>query len=113
MSIQVLHSETPVARKAHQCSLCYRTIEPGEKYDRQHSVFDGRAYAFKSCAHCQALVDIIGWDRLSWDDEGYSADSISEFEPASVAEARLIVGWRHKWRHRSGDLWAVPETEQR
>lgn len=113
MSVTVIASENPVARKEHQCALCGRTIRPGERYNRQRNVWDGDPYVFKSCAHCHWLVTKGCPDSLrefiDWADEGYTTDTIWDWEPSTVAEARLLVGFRRKWTRRDGSLYPVPD----
>lgn len=110
--MQTIDRRRPVARKAHRCSMCSRTIEPGEKYSRSFTVDSGDVWAWKECEHCEAMVCIL-WKYFEWYafDEGYNADAMGEFEPSTIAEARLQVYWRHGWRRRDGSLYPVP-TEQ-
>ena len=44
------------ARKAHQCSLCYEAIKPGDTYTRQTNVDDGNIWTWKTDARCTELV---------------------------------------------------------
>lgn len=106
----MIASEHPVARKEHECSLCHRTIRPGERYNRQRSVGDDGPYVFKDCAHCEALVKILN-DEGDWYDtwEGYTEYDVAEFELTTVQTARLKVMWRRKWTRRDGALYPVPE----
>lgn len=107
--IETLHQGQRKARKAHHCSLCGRTIEPGETYEYQINIYDEHIYTWKECAHCDAMrcrIDFSGW--AGYPDEGIDADDIGEYEPRSIAEARLIVGWRTKWRRKDGTLREVP-----
>jgi hypothetical protein len=78
----VLASENPVARKEHRCQLCNRTIEPGERYNRQRNIGDDGPYVFKACAHCHAYVRLA--DIAGYCDDGYTADDVWEYEPAGV-----------------------------
>jgi hypothetical protein len=103
----VLASENPVARKEHRCQLCYRTIEPGERYNRQRNIGDDGPYVFKACAHCDAYVRLA--DIASYCDDGYTADDVCEYEPVDVTSARWRAQYRRKWRRRDGALYPVPE----
>ncbi|WP_454232169.1 hypothetical protein [Mycolicibacterium fortuitum] len=82
--MQTIDRSRPVARKAHRCSMCYRTIEPGEKYSRSFNVDSGDAWTWKECEHCEAMVCIL-WKHFEWYafDEGYNADAMGEFEPTT------------------------------
>lgn len=106
----VLHESTPRARKLHRCDLCNRDIDAGETYHRQRSIYDGEPYVFKGCGHCMALVRVIDESHDYWYDDGYTADSLSEVDPANMREARFLVQWRRKWRRRDGGLYPAPET---
>ena len=108
----ILDSVRPVARKTHQCLLCFRTIQPGEKYQRQRSIGDDGPYTFTACAHCDALATLIDvWGRCD-QDGGYTAEDIAETEPQSIEEARWLVQWRRKWRRRDGALYEIPTHVQ-
>lgn len=109
MSPQVLGWSTPTARVEHRCQLCGRTVRKGERYDRQRIIGDDGPYVFKSCAHCQAVLKIT--DIMDWadDDYGYTMDTFDCWEPRSVADLRLKVGWRRNWERADGTLWDVPE----
>jgi hypothetical protein len=88
--------------------MCGRAIQPGERYHRQRSIQDdGKPYAHKTCAHCQALALLL--DLYAWADDGVTFDDFALYEPASVMEARWLVQWRRHWRRRDGVLYPVPE----
>lgn len=107
----LLATENPVARKEHTCSLCGRTIQPGERYSRQRCIGDDGPYVFKDCAHCHALVKVLNEVEGDWYDTdfGYSMYDVAEFEPSTIRTARLKVMWRRQWRRRDGALYPVPE----
>lgn len=98
------------ARKPHKCSLCLRTIDPGETYEYQRNIYDGHIYTWKECAHCDGMRRIIHFDVDYWDPDGAGVgpDDVGEYWPKSIAEARLIVGWRTEWRRKDGTLREVP-----
>jgi hypothetical protein len=106
MSPVVLASENPVARVEHGCQLCGRTIEPGERYNRQRNIGDDGPYVFKACAHCNAYVRLT--DLSSWCDDGYTIDDVYEYEPCTMREARWRAQHRRKWRRRDGSLYPIP-----
>lgn len=92
--------------------MCGRTIEPGESYKRDRVVDCGDAWTWRECAHCESMVSLLWVSYFSdvcWRGEGYSADDMGEFEPSSIAEARLKVYWKRGWRRRDGSLRPVPE----
>lgn len=96
----------PTAKKTHQCETCGRTIHPGETYMRGSGYGDGEAHTWKECAHCEKYVELVT-KRLG--EEEYSFDSIAEWdEPKTIAEARVLIQWRRKWRNRAGDLYPIP-----
>jgi hypothetical protein len=106
----VLASENPVARKEHRCQLCNRTIEPGERYNRQRNIGDDGPYASKACAHCDALATLSTVAEWAWwNSDGYTMDDFIEWEPTTVREARWRAQYRRKWRRRDGALYPVPE----
>lgn len=109
MSPIVLASENHVARKQHRCELCGRTIEPGERYNRQRNIGDNGPCVFKSCAHCEALVTLTtATEDADYWGEGYTTDDIWEWQPGNIWEARLRAQWRRRWRRRDGSLYDVP-----
>ncbi len=108
--MQTLADTHRKARKQHVCQMCRRWIEPGEIYKHQVNADGGSAWTWKECAHCEAAVRILNlWDK--WMDaplEGFSYYEMQAYEPESIAEARMIVGWRTKWRRKDGTLREVP-----
>lgn len=102
-------NEVRRARKSHTCLLCGRTIGPGEIYRHQRNVDCGDIWTWRNCAHCDVLLDWLYTTTRLYDwDEGATPDSIGEWEPETIAEARLKIYWRHQWRTRSGELRPVP-----
>lgn len=105
--MEVISQKSPRARKNHHCSLCHRLIGAGETYTRQVSVSDGRIWTFRECAHCARLDAEIGlaWLEDPYGGEGYTEETVLNWEPETIHEARLKIGWRRKWRHRDGTLY--------
>jgi hypothetical protein len=107
--VDTLNRAIRKARKAHECSMCGRTIEPGESYDWSSNVYDGDFYVWKQCAHCDAMVRILNlhyW--AAFPDEGLGPDDVGEFEPETIAQARIFIGWKTGWRRKDGTLREVP-----
>jgi len=44
-----------VAKKAHRCSECGKTIEPGSKYLCESMLHEGTFTRFKTCEDCRSL----------------------------------------------------------
>ena len=81
MDTVLLKESYPVARKEHRCSLCGRTIKPGEKYHRQTLVYDGSPYDWVEDLDCQRATDVVcerldffGYDR----EDGLTNDVFNE-----------------------------------
>ena len=47
---------TRTARKPHKCCVCWRKIQPGEKYEHVAGKWEGKISTFKTCADCQSLI---------------------------------------------------------
>lgn len=95
----------PTARKTHRCSTCNRTIDKGEVYSRQFCVWDGQAYAWKQCHHCEAMIPYIDYD------DTFNEDDYQCWEPRNLAELRVRVHLNKKWRNNAGELYPVPFKE--
>lgn len=113
MSAQVIADEDRKARKPHRCGTCGRTIDPGETY-RHTCMVDGRdIWTWKECAHCRAMMNILRlWDWADADD-GFNPEWINDFEPKTIAEARIWIGWRGQWRRKDGTLREVPAKAEK
>jgi hypothetical protein len=98
------------ARKEHTCSLCARTIDAGETYEYQRNIYDGHLYTWKECVHCDAMRQLIDFSYWCDLDSGVGPDDVGAFEPSTIAEARMIVGWRNQWRRKDGTLREVPSS---
>lgn len=65
-----------VARKDHQCNVCWGTIGEGDRYLRQRSIYDGEPQTFKAHALCDAAywqahrtLGLYGDDAPDWQEE--------------------------------------------
>jgi ribosomal protein L24E len=108
VSILVLATEHPVARKLHTCQMCSRLIAPGERYTRQRAIGDDGPYVWKECAHCSAMVDLLDIDWHDYQDEGWGPDAMFEYDPDTVKVMRLKALWRKRWTRRDGSLYPIP-----
>ena len=95
------------ARKQHTCSDCHRVICPGEMYERCAGMDGSRAWTWKDCAHCIALLTQLRQLDLVWDDE-YSEHTFVDWQPETVEQARWKAQWKRQWRRRDGQLYTMP-----
>lgn len=100
----------PIARKPHTCQYCGRTIRPGETYRRGAGMDGSHAWAWKECAHCEAL---LLWVITAYDLDEYDAATIADHDPETIAELRLKANWRRKWTRRDGTLVPAPRIIRR
>lgn len=85
MSPQLLREARPVARKAHRCSMCYGRIQPGETYDRDTLVYDGRVYDWLTCPGCSAdSITNRVWEWSYAHDEGVGPEDAHEWATEQV-----------------------------
>lgn len=88
------------ARKAHCCSACRETIEPGHFYHRVSMVWDGTARSWKRCLRCQAIhvhLREVDTDPDGWPDEalacGHSYEDVHrEPPPPEIAALAFMSG---------------------
>lgn len=106
--METIASERRTARKPHHCELCGRQIEPGERYLHQRNKESGDIWTWRNCAHCDVLLEILS--RIGTDsDWGVTAVDVGEWEPETIAQMRLKVYWKLRWRRRDGSLYPVPD----
>lgn len=102
--------ENPVARTEHQCSVCYRAIEPGERYLRGRGFDGGDAWTFRQCSHCKAVTKL--YDPR--DAQGLvSEDGFQDWldnRARDLVELRHKAGFRMRWRAKGGTMLPIPET---
>jgi hypothetical protein len=100
--------EHPRARIEHWCTTCCRRIDPGETYWRGRGYDGGEAWTWRSCEHCMAVTRI--YDPRDHDDlfsESGMHDWIDN-GARDIAELRHMVGYRMRWRTKTGALLTVP-----
>jgi hypothetical protein len=91
--------------------MCGRRIDPGEIYNHQRNVDSGSIRVWKQCAHCEAAVHILDlWGWAGRPDEGIGPELMADFEPETIAQARIWLGWKRQWRRRDGTLREVPDV---
>ena len=104
----------PKARTEHQCQLCARTIRPGETYRRGAGMDGLTAWTWIECTHCDVLLQwLLRIDALWNGDEGYSQESVVEWEPENLSDLRLKACWCRQWTRRDGSLMPVPVKTMR
>ena len=85
MSVEVLKTKTPTAKKEHECNYCSGKIEVGEKYERVTCLFDGTVYDWISHLACSEVASKLDMYDRCWD-EGLSEDAFREFIDEYVYE---------------------------
>lgn len=112
-----------IARKAHRCDECGRTIDPGERYLRAVGKAEGDLSTLKTCAHGEAAgkwLAIVcgGWPSEGlaedlcdhWDDSFhviYKDGTRTSIEYRSFWLGRAVAGIGRQWRRRDGSLLPV------
>lgn len=76
-----------VARKAHTCEECRRTIPAGATYHYITGLFDGSWWSVKLCARCDRA-----WDRAH--DRGALIDAHDEDGPTFGELTEWLKDWR-------------------
>ncbi|SHX98620.1 Uncharacterised protein [Mycobacteroides abscessus subsp. abscessus] len=104
--MQIIADEWCVALKPHKCGMCGRQIAVSERYRSQRNKHDSAIWTWRNCAHCDELLVLLVAEGFD-DGEGVSGWTVMEWHPETVAQARLKVGWKRKWRRRDGSLYPV------
>ena len=55
----LLEEKQIVSRKQHRCGECEITIDTGEKYNLEVTIFDGKFSRHKTCLDCLSVRDIF------------------------------------------------------
>lgn len=76
---QVLSSRTVRARVPHRCSTCQVVcIQPGDQYQRDGILNDGRVYTWVMCSECAAIFVTV-WEWAGETDDGVGPDTYLEW----------------------------------
>ena len=68
---EVFTAKRRTAAKEHRCYECYRTIYPGERYERADGLYDGRWDSMATCPHCiegRRFLDVLCSGAWSYGD---------------------------------------------
>lgn len=108
---EVLQSAMRKARKEHRCSECRRTIQPGEQYQYDVTLYEGSMDTNKTCAHCMVarawLLENCG---------GYIYGEVieevqehgEEYRQLRIPLYRVAAAARRKWQRFGGGLMPIP-----
>lgn len=117
----LLHSREQRARIQHRCGECGRTINTGETYLAERTVFDGSAESHKTCAHCKVARDWLQehcrgflWNGVAEDilsHESYAWGTAGEPDNTKAnRELRVLTdGIKNQWRRGDGRLRPIPQ----
>lgn len=104
----VLHNVDRKARKPHRCSECARTIEPGEVYNHQATLFDGSKESYRCCAHCEVARDWLQAECGGWVYTEVADEVTEHFRDGYAQLGRLAASLRRRWRGFRGQLLPIP-----
>lgn len=104
------HATRPLARTAHRCDECGRTIEPGERYERVYAKWDGDPGTVRTCCYRLAMRDLLeSRECFCWMHHSLSDDVLEEIREgdwkrpgARFAALRLLSAHPRvqEWRGR-------------
>jgi hypothetical protein len=66
----------------------------------------GTARTWIECGHCDLVVAVV-LHQIKEDE--YGDDTVNEWWPETVSEARVRAQWKRRWTSRSGALYPLPE----
>lgn len=94
MSI-LLDDRRYTAKKQHQCNVCWEPIEPGQRYRRQRSIYDGEPATWKAHQLCDEAYAEAHRKLELYDDE--TPDFEEDIKPILT---RMLIesGGRHDSR---------------
>ncbi len=105
--VEVLSATQPAARKPHKCIECFRTINPGEQYDRHEGILEGEWMTYKTCLQCLSVREWLAVVCSGWMYGGVLEDIREHFhEGYGIWLGRATVSMKKKWRKRDGTLMA-------
>lgn len=103
----ILSASSPVARKAHRCDECFRRINPGEKYLKEATLFEGILEVYKTCQHCQVVRQWLINECGGFLYRGCKEDLSDHACGYGMKVARMYVAMKNKWTTRKGQLMPV------
>ena len=77
MSSDFYSAKTLTAKKPHKCSVCYKEIEPGQKYIKKAGVHDGDFWSGAECLECQPII--TEFCSSDYGDDGYCPEYMEEW----------------------------------
>lgn len=87
------------ARKQHCCDECFRTIQPGEKYECVSGKWDGEMDSFKTCPRCLNLREYVESNIpcFCWQHGSMIEDAIEHAKEYAHELPGLLFGaWRRQ-----------------
>lgn len=112
---EVWRTATHTARKAYRCGECRRTIEPGERYIRDFTAFEGNAFTDLACGHCGVARDwlIENCGGFSSGLVGLMVEHAQEYPGIGWGLLRVGAGIARGWRRFDGaGLMPVPDMPE-
>ena len=106
----LLSEADPVARKAHKCNECWRTISGGEQYHVDRLVWEGQLHNHKMCAHCMVAREWLSAECGGWVYGGIEDDVHEHAQDYPMSVRRLAIGMKWKWRSPKGRLLPIPKV---
>ena len=87
--MNLIHHETPKARKEHQCDECCHPIAPGTVYVRQRSADGGDVWTYKAHADCFDFArELFDADGPPCTLDEYRSEAL-DHDPPPAVRARL------------------------
>lgn len=99
------------ARTPHRCGECFRTIQPGEVYQRAAGRWWGDFWHMTTCAHCAHLRPLVREFCPDYDEDYYGGllDCLyGDTSGLPTDVLRAFVNMRRRWTRRDGTLVDLP-----